>query len=117
LEVVYDSRHRTDIPKCIITEETIRSGRLPLLLTKTEIDKGVDETNYQEWLAAPGASASVPRDRRATLPPSRRGPGRVAPERPRSERGMVRAARARRRESRSRGVTGDARYRVTRGGG
>jgi hypothetical protein len=26
-------------------------------LTKTEIDKGVDETNYEEWLAERGASA------------------------------------------------------------
>ena len=57
LEVMYDIPDRTDIRKCIITEETIRSGRLPLLLTKTEIDKGVDETNYEEWLAERGASA------------------------------------------------------------
>ena len=33
---MYDIPDRTDIRKCIITEETIRSGRLPLLLTKTE---------------------------------------------------------------------------------
>ena len=51
LEVMYDIPERTDIRKCIITEETIRSGRLPLLLTKTEVDKGVDETNYEDWLA------------------------------------------------------------------
>ena len=57
LEVMYDIPDRTDIRKCIITEETIRSGRLPLLLTKTEIDKGVDETNYEEWLAEGSASA------------------------------------------------------------
>jgi ATP-dependent Clp protease ATP-binding subunit ClpX len=57
LEVMYDIPDRGDIRKCIITEETIRSGRLPLLLTKTEIDKGVDETNYEEWLAERGASA------------------------------------------------------------
>jgi ATP-dependent Clp protease ATP-binding subunit ClpX len=57
LEVMYDIPDRTDIRKCIITEETIRSGRLPLLLTKTEIDKGVDETNYEEWLAERSASA------------------------------------------------------------
>jgi ATP-dependent Clp protease ATP-binding subunit ClpX len=57
LEVMYDIPDRTDIRKCIITEETIRSGRLPLLLTKTEVDKGVDETNYEEWLAERGASA------------------------------------------------------------
>jgi hypothetical protein len=30
---------------------------MPLLLTKTEIDKGVDETNYADWLAEQGASA------------------------------------------------------------
>jgi ATP-dependent Clp protease ATP-binding subunit ClpX len=57
LEVMYDIPERTDVRKCIITEETIREGRLPLLLTKTEVDKGVDETNYEEWLAARGESA------------------------------------------------------------
>src|SRR3954463_2417837 len=57
LEGMYDIPDRTDIRKCIITEETIRSGRLPLLLTKTEIDEGVDETNYREWLAERGETA------------------------------------------------------------
>src|SRR6266545_554237 len=57
LEVMYDIPERTDVRKCIITEETIRSGRLPLLLTKTDLDRGVDETNYEEWLAAQPASA------------------------------------------------------------
>ena len=57
LEVMYDIPDRTDIRKCIITEETIRSGRLPLLLTKAEVDEGVDETNYQEWLAERGETA------------------------------------------------------------
>jgi ATP-dependent Clp protease ATP-binding subunit ClpX len=57
LEVMYDIPERTDIRKCIITEETIRQGRLPLLLTKVELDKGVDETNYEEWLAERGESA------------------------------------------------------------
>ena len=57
LEVMYDIPERTDIRKCIITEETIRSGRLPLLLTKTEVDEGVDETNYEEWLAERGETA------------------------------------------------------------
>ena len=57
LEVMYDIPERTDIRKCIITEETIREGRLPLLLTKTEVDKGVDETNYEEWLAERGETA------------------------------------------------------------
>jgi ATP-dependent Clp protease ATP-binding subunit ClpX len=51
LEVMYDIPEHTDVRKCIITEETIREGRMPLLLTKTEVDKGVDETNYEEWLA------------------------------------------------------------------
>jgi ATP-dependent Clp protease ATP-binding subunit ClpX len=57
LEVMYDIPDRTDIRKCIITEETIRSGRLPLLLTKAEIDEGVDETNYQDWLSERGETA------------------------------------------------------------
>jgi ATP-dependent Clp protease ATP-binding subunit ClpX len=52
LEVMFDIPERTDVRKCIITEETIRSGRAPLLLTKAEIDRGVDETNYQERLGA-----------------------------------------------------------------
>ena len=57
LEVMFDIPERTEIRKCIITEETIRDRRMPLLLTKTEIDKGVDETNYEEWLAERGATA------------------------------------------------------------
>src|SRR5664280_2502620 len=42
LEVMYDIPDRTEIRKCIITEETIRHGRPPLLLTKTDVDGGVD---------------------------------------------------------------------------
>jgi ATP-dependent Clp protease ATP-binding subunit ClpX len=57
LEVMYDIPERTEVRKCIITEETIREGRLPLLLTKTDVDEGVDETNYEEWLAERGVSA------------------------------------------------------------
>jgi ATP-dependent protease Clp ATPase subunit len=57
LEVMYDIPDRTDIRKCIITEETIRSGRLPLLLTKADVDGGIDETNYQDWLAERGETA------------------------------------------------------------
>jgi len=50
LDVMYDIPERTDVRKCIITEETIREGRVPLLLTKAEIDRGVDENNYGELL-------------------------------------------------------------------
>jgi ATP-dependent Clp protease ATP-binding subunit ClpX len=57
LEVMFDIPERTEIRKCIITEETIRDGRPPLLLTKTEIEKGVDETNYAELVAERGESA------------------------------------------------------------
>jgi ATP-dependent Clp protease ATP-binding subunit ClpX len=57
LEVMYDIPERTDVRKCIITEETIRDGRLPLLLTKAEMDRGVDETNYGELLAEHGQTA------------------------------------------------------------
>ena len=57
LEVMYDIPERTDIRKCIITEETIRAGRLPLLLTKSDVDSGVDETNYADWLAERGETA------------------------------------------------------------
>ncbi len=57
LDVMYDIPERTEVRKCIITEETIREGRAPLLLTKTEVERGVDETNYAEWLAERGESA------------------------------------------------------------
>ena len=57
LEVMYDIPERTEVRKCIITEETIRDGRPPLLLTEAEVEKGVDETNYAELIAARGASA------------------------------------------------------------
>src|SRR5215213_4075965 len=50
LEVMFDIPERTDVRKCIITEETIRSGRAPLLLTKAEVDRGLDENNYSELL-------------------------------------------------------------------
>jgi ATP-dependent Clp protease ATP-binding subunit ClpX len=50
LEVMYDIPERTDVRRCIITEETIRSGRAPLLLTQAELDSGMDETNYGEPL-------------------------------------------------------------------
>ncbi len=55
LDVMYDIPERTDVRKCIITEETIREGRAPLLLTKAEVDRGVDETNYEELLLERGA--------------------------------------------------------------
>jgi len=57
LEVMFDIPERTDVRRCIITEETIREGRAPLLLTKSDVDKGVDETNYSEWLSEHSASA------------------------------------------------------------
>ena len=57
LEVMYDIPERADVRKCIITEETIRSGRLPLLLTKTDLDKGVDENNYEDLIAERAESA------------------------------------------------------------
>ena len=57
LEVMFDIPERTDVRKCIITEETIRDRRLPLLLTKSNVDKGLDETNYAEMLAARGETA------------------------------------------------------------
>jgi ATP-dependent Clp protease ATP-binding subunit ClpX len=57
LEVMYDIPERTEIRKCIITEETIRDGRLPLLLSKNDVEGGVDETNFEEWLAERGETA------------------------------------------------------------
>jgi len=36
---MYDVPDHGEIRKCIITEETIREGRLPLLLTKTQVDE------------------------------------------------------------------------------
>jgi ATP-dependent Clp protease ATP-binding subunit ClpX len=57
LEVMYDVPDHAEIRKCIITEETIREGRLPLLLTKTQVDEGFDETNYEKLLAERGQTA------------------------------------------------------------
>ena len=57
LEVMYDIPERTEVRKCIITEETIREGRPPLLLTEAQVEDGVDETNYEELVAAHEASA------------------------------------------------------------
>ncbi len=54
---MFDIPERTDVRRCIITEETIRDGRAPLLLTKSDVDKGVDETNYATWLAEQGETA------------------------------------------------------------
>jgi ATP-dependent Clp protease ATP-binding subunit ClpX len=50
LDVMYEIPERSDVRKCIITEETIRHGRAPVLLTKAEVERGVDETNYRELL-------------------------------------------------------------------
>ena len=69
LEVMYDIPERTDVRKCIITEETIRNGRLPLLLTKSDVDKGVDETNYEEWLATAARRRRSAGARAARRPP------------------------------------------------
>ena len=55
LEVMFDIPERTDVRKCIITEETIRHGRAPLLLTKAEVDRGLDENNFDELIERPGA--------------------------------------------------------------
>ena len=57
LDVMYDVPDHGEIRKCLVTEETIREGRPPLLLTKSQIDEGVDETNYEEFLAERGQSA------------------------------------------------------------
>ncbi len=50
LDVMYDIPDRSDVRKCIITEEVIREGRAPLLLTKAHLERGVNETNYEELL-------------------------------------------------------------------
>jgi ATP-dependent Clp protease ATP-binding subunit ClpX len=57
LDVMYDVPDHSEIRKCIITEETIRDGRPPLLLTKSQVDEGVDETNYEKLLAERGQTA------------------------------------------------------------
>ena len=54
---MYDVPDHGEIRKCIITEETIREGRPPLLLTKTQVDEGFDETNYEKLLAERGQTA------------------------------------------------------------
>jgi ATP-dependent Clp protease ATP-binding subunit ClpX len=57
LEVMYDIPERTEVRKCVITVETIRDGRPPLLLTEAEVEKSLDETNDAEIVAAQGESA------------------------------------------------------------
>jgi ATP-dependent Clp protease ATP-binding subunit ClpX len=57
LDVMYDVPDHAEIRKCIVTEETIRTGRPPLLLSKSQIDEGVDETNFENLLAEHGQSA------------------------------------------------------------
>jgi ATP-dependent Clp protease ATP-binding subunit ClpX len=57
LEVMYDVPDHGEIRKCIITEETIREGRPPLLLTKSQVESGVDETNYDKVLEERGQTA------------------------------------------------------------
>jgi len=57
LEVMYDIPERTEVRKCIITEETIRDGRPPLLLTEAEVAKGIDEADAAEIVAARGETA------------------------------------------------------------
>jgi ATP-dependent Clp protease ATP-binding subunit ClpX len=57
LEVMYDIPERTEVRKCIITEETIRDGRPPLLLTEAEVAKGLDETDQDAIVAERGESA------------------------------------------------------------
>jgi ATP-dependent Clp protease ATP-binding subunit ClpX len=54
LDVMFDIPERTDVRKCVITEEVIREGRTPLLLTKALLEQGVDESDY-EGLRAKGA--------------------------------------------------------------
>jgi ATP-dependent Clp protease ATP-binding subunit ClpX len=56
LEVMYDIPERTEVRKCVITEETIRDGRPPLLLTEAEVEKGADEAP-RDLAAAGGESA------------------------------------------------------------
>ena len=50
LDVMFDIPERTDVRKCIITEEVIRDGRVPLLLTKAQVESGLDESNYDELI-------------------------------------------------------------------
>ena len=48
---------RTEVRKCVITEETIRDGRPPPLLTEAEVEKGPDDPEIAEIVAARGESA------------------------------------------------------------
>jgi ATP-dependent Clp protease ATP-binding subunit ClpX len=57
LDVMYDVPDHGEIRKCIITEETIRQGRPPLLLTKSQVEEGVDETNYEKVVEEHGQTA------------------------------------------------------------
>ncbi len=57
LEVMYDIPERTEVRKCVITEETIRDGRPPLLLTEAEVEKGADGAALAAIVVERGESA------------------------------------------------------------
>ena len=73
LDVMYDIPERTDVRKCIITEEVIREGRAPLLLTKAHLDQGVGRDQLR------GACARRAPERLLELASARGSPGRVGP--------------------------------------
>ncbi len=69
---------------------------------KTDVDRGVDENNYEDWLAARGETAGLEKRpaeegrlphrsirRNATLATSRRGPSRSSACSAESQRGLV----------------------------
>ena len=114
LEVMYDIPERTDVRKCIITEETIRDGRAPLLLTKSGRRQGRRRDELRGVARGPGrerlttrssASSALAGDPDAR---TRRDHGEEAPaqrERPAPERAArARPAGARRRKPTSRPV-------------
>ena len=88
---MYDIPERTDIRKCIITEETIREGRLPLLLTKTEVDKRrrrdelrrVARRARRDGLTPRAPGAPAPRDPSFTAMTEAVASGDTTPERQR----------------------------------
>jgi ATP-dependent Clp protease ATP-binding subunit ClpX len=57
LEVMYDIPERTEVRKCVITEETIRDGRPPLLLTEAEVEKGAEGAALAAIVVERGESA------------------------------------------------------------
>ena len=70
LEVMYDIPERTDIRKCIITEETIRDRRTPLLLDEVRCRQGRRRDELRGVARGAGRERLIPADRPISTSPA-----------------------------------------------